>query len=1279
MKRGNINRFIALILALTLTASMAVSAGAADEVELLEDEVKITGENITIANNAGTLAMNVKNAVLTAQFDKTDTNFTYNCKWTSSNESMLKVEKIVDPDNAPVDSPNGEKATLEPVGKGTVAVTVKVTKTPVPVPDPAPNPDPNPNQPPAGGDGNNEGINTREGEEVLEATVAITVEYAQTTEIKFNYTNNVVLAVGATHDLSVSTTPELSYIAPLIWSSDDPNVATVDQSGKVTALIPGSTTIHAKAGDNSGKEATCTVQVSGIVITLVSTDKTEEVKAISVPENAVRQLGYEGYGDAKDVINSTAKSVRWSSREPMYATVDSNGKITGKMIGKTVIDLSISSDGKTYTATCDVSVIINEDSVVQGTVNAGGHFGFSSILSGEKNSLERTCVAMTGEGKKLSHINNLRVDTDDGILYYNYVPTESSGVGVAPKDIYYVSPAQGGRSINDLSFVPKPECSGVVNITYTGYNDKGESYNGTIRLTVSGIAGVGYTTDVGREVKFDAADFSKVCSETTGRGLEYLSFELPAATRGILQYNYGALGQYSEPVEAGKNYYYSKDPRISSVSFIPAEGFVGSARIKYNAVNTAGSRYSGYVTIQVFDNSTTAGDINYTSPGGQPVKMVAGDFDDLCRQAVQGDLDYVRFKLPDSSKGVLRYTNEKNTSFSTTVNEYTRYYLTSPSSGSGIRPVIGNVSFVPAADFTGTAYMSFTGYSTNGKSFTGTIRVLKEETSGDMIINYSSTYGTAVTFNAADFNERCLELYGEALNYVTFELPDSSLGTLYSYYYPNSGTGSQASAATKFYRSSSDGTALSNVTFVPKRGYSGDVNIVFTGETVPATGATSGEKIGGTVRISVTGNQERVIYYNVVKGGVVNFNAADFNSVCLTYTGQNLNYVRFTESPAYNRGSLGYDYNWDNERFAGSVGTWGNYYRTAQTGYYNNQVIDKVGYKAPDNYTGTLSLEYSGYSTSNVMFKGVMQIRIRDAVADPIVYSCGAEPLNMKGDDFRNACKNLMNRELSQISFTSLPSGDTTGRLYYSYSNPAQRGSEVTTGSTYNASGVPGIDSFTFVPKANASGRAILSYSATDVKGKSFTGSVYIDIANRGANNKFNDMGNYGWAQPSVSFLTNFNIVTGQTNYQYGPQNPIKRGDFVLLLCRAFRLNTGTRPGFSDVPADSYYAWAIATASDLGIAQGDGGRFRPEDTLTREDAMVLVQRTMRAAGMSAPDGSEEYLRQFADGGSVSGYAKGGVAMMIQMGLVTGSNNLINPHSSISRAEMAVLVHRVLTK
>lgn len=1276
MKTDNLKRILALFLVLTFMASMAVIAGAADDGDIGTDPADtptetlptpptptttettpptpptptttettppaqktvtisaVEGTGIELTAGSGTITLDNRNAELKATVDPADGD--YSCEWSSDATDVMTVGRS---DMTGGQNDKGEKATLKPVKVGTAKIKVIV----------------------------------KNGETTLgEVECTITVNYAPITDITISGSEIVKMDPGSTTELRYTTAPELRYTQGLIWTSEKPSVATVE-GGVVTAIKPGTTRIKAEPINGTAAAVTWELSVSGIVIKEVrESGESVESETITVHENAFVNISYTPYGDAAENTGVNA-SVRWTTREPLFATVEGSGnpvKLTGKKVGNTVLTLNVTNGGKSYYASCNVVVDVNKASVVESTVSAGGYFAFSSVLDGDTNSLKYSCSESTGGGV-LHHINNLHVSTQDGILYYNYVPTESSGVGVATTDVYYVT--NGERLINDLSFVPKPECSSVVNITYTGYNEDGESYNGTIRLTVSGIAGVGYTTDVGREVKFDAADFSKVCSETTGRGLEYLSFELPAATRGILQYNYGALGQYSEPVEAGKNYYYSKDPRISSVSFIPAEGFVGSARIKYNAVNTAGSRYSGYVTIQVFDNSTTAGDINYTCPGGQPVKMVAGDFDDLCAQAVKGTLDYVRFKLPESSQGVLRYTNEKNTSFSTTVNEYTRYYLTSPSSGSGIRPVIGNVSFVPAEDFTGTAYMSFTGYSTDGKSFTGTIRVLKEENSGDMIINYSSTYGTAVNFNAADFNERCLELYGEVLDHVTFELPDSSLGTLYTYYNASYGTGSTVGANQQFSR-----TSISNVTFVPKRGYSGDVNIVFTGETVPATGATSGEKIGGTVRISVTGNQERVIYYNVVKGGVVNFNAADFNSVCLTYTGQNLNYVRFTESPAYNRGSLGYDYSWDNERFASSVYSGSSYYRTAQT-YYSNQLIDKVGYKAPDNYTGTLSLEYSGWSTSNVMFKGVMQIRIRDAVADPIVYSCGAEPLNMKGDDFRNACKNLMNRELSQISFTSLPSGDTTGRLYYSYSNPAQRGSEVTTGSTYNASGVPGIDSFTFVPKANASGRAILSYSATDVKGKSFTGSVYIDIANRGSNNRFNDMGSYGWAQPSVSFLTNYNIVTGQTNYQYGPQNPIKRGDFVLLLCRAFRLNTGTRPGFSDVPEDSYYAWAIATASDLGIAQGDGGRFRPEDTLTREDAMVLVQRTMRAAGMSAPDGSEEYLRQFADGGSVSGYARGGVAMMIQMGLVTGSNNLINPHSSISRAEMAVLVHRVLTK
>ena len=79
-------------------------------------------------------------------------------------------------------------------------------------------------------------------------------------EINLNHSSNILLE-GESLSLTVTVIPDDATDGSVIWNSSDPSVATVDNTGKVTAIAPGTATITAMANDGSGVSASCEVTV----------------------------------------------------------------------------------------------------------------------------------------------------------------------------------------------------------------------------------------------------------------------------------------------------------------------------------------------------------------------------------------------------------------------------------------------------------------------------------------------------------------------------------------------------------------------------------------------------------------------------------------------------------------------------------------------------------------------------------------------------------------------------------------------------------------------------------------------------------------------------------------------------------------------------------------------------------------------------------------------------------------------------------------------------------
>jgi hypothetical protein len=125
----------------------------------------------------------------------------------------------------------------------------------------------------------------------------------------------------------------------VIWNTSNASVASVDQTGKVTAVRSGSSIITAKAGE---KEATCTVTVT-VPVTTITLDKTSLILEIGQTETLAATVGPE---------DATDNTINWSSSNTSVATV-ANGVVTAVAEGNATITASIGD----VTASCTVTVI----------------------------------------------------------------------------------------------------------------------------------------------------------------------------------------------------------------------------------------------------------------------------------------------------------------------------------------------------------------------------------------------------------------------------------------------------------------------------------------------------------------------------------------------------------------------------------------------------------------------------------------------------------------------------------------------------------------------------------------------------------------------------------------------------------------------------------------------------------------------------------------------------------------------------------------------------------
>jgi len=180
------------------------------------------------------------------------------------------------------------------------------------------------------------------------------------------------------------------------------------------------------------------------------------------------------------------------------------------------------------------------------------------------------------------------------------------------------------------------------------------------------------------------------------------------------------------------------------------------------------------------------------------------------------------------------------------------------------------------------------------------------------------------------------------------------------------------------------------------------------------------------------------------------------------------------------------------------------------------------------------------------------------------------------------------------------------------------------------------------------------------------------------------DLGNH-WAKDSIDRWVDSGVIGGYPDGTFKPDGSITRAEFATILAKAFGLSGKGDKVFSDVDAHWAKDYIYACAASGIVGGYPDGSFLPDKAITRQEAMKMFVGAMDFT-FAFKEGSdatyEDFLKDwFLDGDQVQEWAQYYAAAMVAHGAMQGSKQgdgwILRPTANISRAEVAVILDRVL--
>ena len=199
-------------------------------------------------------------------------------------------------------------------------------------------------------------------------------------------------------------------------------------------------------------------------------------------------------------------------------------------------------------------------------------------------------------------------------------------------------------------------------------------------------------------------------------------------------------------------------------------------------------------------------------------------------------------------------------------------------------------------------------------------------------------------------------------------------------------------------------------------------------------------------------------------------------------------------------------------------------------------------------------------------------------------------------------------------------------------------------------------------------------------------GVMYYDAKNTGVNLDIDEAGSgyfdesrltEHWAYDALEFCLKHGYLSYEEDGRVRPNKPITRGEFVTSLAKFCGVDGSYKyyeyTGYRDISADSPLAPYVKWARDAGLMDGSNGSFLPDDRLTREQMATVIARYLTALGLASLETAQT---SYKDDARISAWAKAGVALCTQEGILQGASGAFLPKGKLTRAQTAAILYRL---